>query len=179
MKKVLMISTVAFVFVAIGLFVRGYTASSPAAQETISGDWTAKVKQTDRGAVLWLSLNRNSDTGKGRFQMSGDFPLRDFSGLNPNANSNTQFALQREAGVVLFEGLFKDGRGVGDFRFTPNSGFISTMRNMGYGDLSVDKLFSMAMHDVGLKFINELKSLGYENIPVNKLIAMGIHGADG
>src|SRR5688572_14453836 len=94
MKKILMISTVAFVFLAIGLLARGYTASPSAAQETITGDRTAKVKQSDKGAVLWLSLNRNGDAGKGRFQMSSDFPLRDFTGLNPNANSNVQFSLQ-------------------------------------------------------------------------------------
>src|SRR5215831_8579316 len=179
MKKVLIITTTAMLFAALGLLSRGGVASSEAAQETITGDWTASVKQTDRGPVLWLSLNRNRDAGRGYFQMSSDFPLQDFTGLNPNANSNVQFSLQREAGVVLFDGLFKDGRGVGDFRFTPNSGFISTMRNLGYDDLSVEKLFSMTMHDVGVKFINELKALGYDKIPVNKLIAMRIHGADG
>src|SRR5215831_17641057 len=179
MKKVMIVSTVAFVFVAIGLLARGYTAPSPAAQETIAGDWTAKVKQTDRGPVLWLSLNRNTDAGKGRFQMSSDFPLQDFTGLNPTANSNVQFSLQREAGVVLFDGLFKDGRGVGDFKFTPNSGFISTMRNLGYEELTTEKLFSMTIHDVSAGFINELKSFGYDKIPVNKLIAMRIHGVSG
>lgn len=179
MKKALMISTVVLVFTAIGLFARGYTAPSPAAQETITGDWTAKVKQTDRGSVLWLSMNRNTDVRRGRFQMSRDFPLQDFTGLNPNANSNVQFTLQREAGTVLFDGLFKDGRGVGDFKFTPNGGFVSTMRNLGYDDLPVEKLFVMAVHDVSTRFINELKSLGYDKIPVDKLIAMRIHGVDG
>src|SRR5262245_21478667 len=179
MKKALIINATVLVFAALCLLARGGTASSPVAQETITGDWTAKVKQTDRGPVLWLSLNRNTDAGKGRFQMSSDFPLQDFTGLNPNADSNAQFTLQREAGVVLFDGLFKDGRGVGDFRFTPSNGFISTMRSLGYDELSVEKLFSMTMHDVGMKFINELKALGYDKIPVNQLIAMRLHGADG
>src|SRR5262249_29246239 len=128
MKKALMIAIVALLPAAFGLFTRGYTAPSPAVQETISGDWTAKVKQTDRGPVLWLSLNRNPDTRKGRSQMSGDIPLQDFTGLNPNANSSAQFTLRREAGVIFFDGLFKDGRGVGDFRFTSNDGFIAAMR---------------------------------------------------
>ncbi|MGH9855982.1 MAG: hypothetical protein ACREBD_39605, partial [Blastocatellia bacterium] len=179
MKKALIIITIAIVFAALGVLAHGGGTSSPVAQETITGDWTAKVRQTDRGAVLWLSLNRNTDAGKGRFQMSSDFPLPDFTGLNPNANSNVQFTLQREAGVVLFDGLFKDGRGVGDFKFTPNASFISTMRNLGYDDLSVEKLFSMTMHDVSTSFINELKSFGYDKVPVNKLIAMRIHGVSG
>jgi hypothetical protein len=177
MKKALMISTAALVFAAIGLFARGHTAPLPVAQETITGDWTAKVKQTDRGAVLWLSLNRSSEPGRGRSQMSHDFPLQDFTGLNPNANSNVQFTLQREAGTVFFDGLFKDGRGVGDFKFTPNNGFISTMRNLGYDNLSSEKLFSMAFLDVSTNFISELKSLGYDKVTLDQLFGLRALGA--
>jgi hypothetical protein len=80
------------------------------------------------------------------------------------------------AGVVVFDGLFKDGRGVGDFRFTPNGGFVSRMRELGYADLPTEKLFSMTIHDVSTRFIGELKSFGYDKVPVDKLIAMRIHG---
>ena len=172
MKKVLVISTVALVFAAIGMLKRSYTAPSAAVQETISGDWTAKVKQTDRGSVLRLSLNHGSEDRKGRSQMSSEFPLQDFTGLNPNANSNVQFTLRREAGTVFFDGLFKDGRGVGDFRFTPDSGFVSTMRNLGYENLTTEKLFTMAVLDVSSKYINEMKSLGFDRPDLDQLIGL-------
>jgi hypothetical protein len=172
-----MISTAALVCAAIGLFARGYTAPSPIAQETIASDWTAKVKQTDRGAVLWLSLNRSSESWRGRSQMSSDFPLQDFTGLNPNANSNVQFTLQREAGTIFFDGLFKDSRGVGDFKFTPNGGFVSTMRNLGYDNLSSEKVFSMAFLDVSTNFISELKSLGYDKLTLDQLCGLRALGA--
>jgi hypothetical protein len=180
MKKTLMITAIALVFAAVGLLPRIYSAPSSSAQETISGDWTAKVKQTDKGPVLWLSLNHVSDRGKDRSQMSCDFPLQDFTGLNPNANSNVQFTLRREAGVVFFDGLFKDGRGVGDFRFTPNDGFIATMRNLGYDNLTAEKLFSMAVLDVSTSYVNELKSLGYDKLSLDKLFglrALGVTAA--
>src|SRR5262245_7643172 len=180
MKKVLIISTVALVIAAIGLLTRGYAAPSPAVQETITGDWTAKVKQTDKGPMLWLSLNRNTDMRNGGFQMNSDLPLREFTGLNPNANSNVQFTLQRVAGAVFFDGLFKDGKGVGDFKFTPNSGFIARMRNLGYDGLTTEKLFTMAVLDVNAKFINELKSLGYDRPALDQLIglrALGVTAA--
>lgn len=180
MKKVLMISAIALVFAAIGLLERSYTAPSPTVQETITGDWTAKVKQTDRGPVVWLSLNQGSDWRKGRSQMSSDFPLQAFTGLNPNANSNVQFTLQREACTIFFEGLFKDGRGVGDFKFTPNGGFIATMRNLGYDNLSAEKLFSMVALDVSTIYINELKSLGFDQLPLDQLFglrALGVTAA--
>jgi hypothetical protein len=180
MMKALIISAIALGVAVLGLLNRGYTAPSPAVQETISGDWTAKVKQTDRGPVLWLSLNHSSEGHKGRSQMSRDFPLQEFSGLNPNANSNVQFTLQREAGTVFFEGLFKDGRGVGDFKFTPNSGFISTMRSLGYDNLTTENLFSMVALDVDTNFINEMKSLGYDKLTLDQLFglrALGVTAA--
>jgi hypothetical protein len=172
MKKIMMISAAALALTAIGLLARGYTAPSPAAQETITGDWTAKVKQSDKGPVLWLSLNHGSEGRRRRSQTSSNFPLQDFTGLNPNANSNVQFTLQREAGTVFFEGLFKDGKGVGDFKFTPNGGFIATMRNLGYDDLTTEKLLSMALLDVSANFINELKSLGYDKLSLDQLFGM-------
>lgn len=172
MKKAFMIAIVALPLAALGLITRGYTAPSPALQETISGDWTAKVKQTDRGKVLWLSLNHGSEGRRHRSQMSSDFPLQDFTGLNTNASANVQFTLRREAGTVFFDGLFKDGRGVGDFRFDPNGGFIATMRSLGYDGLTTEKLFTMAVLDVSSNFINEMKSLGFDNPTFDQLISL-------
>jgi hypothetical protein len=172
MKKILMISAIAFVIAAPGLLTRGYTAPSPAVQETITGDWTAKVKQTDKGPSLWLSLHRNTDKRNGGFQMNREIPLQEFTGLNPNANSSVQFTLAHDAGTVFFDGLFKDGRGVGDFKFTPNRGFIATMRNLGYDGLTTEKLFTMAVLDVSANFINELKTLGYDKVDLDQVIAL-------
>jgi hypothetical protein len=172
MKKVLMTSAIALALAASGLLTRGYTAPSPAVQETISGDWTAKVKQTDKGPVLWLSLNRNTDRHKDGYQMNTEIPLRDFTGLNPNANSNVQFTLAHDAGTVVFDGLFKDGRGVGDYRFTPNSGFISTMKNLGYDGLTTEKLFTLALLDVSASYINEIKSIVSAKPDLEQLISL-------
>ena len=180
MKKVLMFGALALGLSTFGWLARAHTSPSPAVQQTITGDWTAKVKQTDRGAVLWLSLNQSSDGRRGRNQMSSDFPLDAFTGLNPNANSNVQFTLQREAGTIFFEGLFKDGKGVGEFRFTQNDGFIATMRNLGYDNLTAEKLFSMVALDIGTSYINELKSLGYDKLPLDQLFglrALGVTAA--
>jgi hypothetical protein len=171
MKKVSIILTVALVISAAGLLTRGYTA--PAVQETINGEWTAKVKQTDSGPMLWLSLNRNTDRRKGEFQMNSEIPLQEFTGLNPNADSNVQFTLSRDAGAVVFDGFFRDGKGVGDFKFTPNSGFIATMKKQGYSNgLTTEKLFAMTILDVSVTFVYELKSIGYDKPELDQLIAL-------
>jgi len=177
MKRALIACSITLI--AAAWLVYGVTRPSVAAQESITGDWTAKIRETPLGTVLWLSTTSNSADGRRNWQMSNDFPLSDFSGLNPNAGANAQFSMQREAGTVVFTGLFSNGKGVGEFRFTPSGAFINTMRGLGYEELSTDKLFTMTIHDVGTRFIGELKSLGYDKVPVNKLIAMRIHRADG
>ncbi|MCI0665087.1 MAG: hypothetical protein L0220_28825, partial [Acidobacteria bacterium] len=147
---------------------------SSVSQEPITGDWTAKVKETDKGRMLWLSLTTVRDGRNNYSQSSFDLPLQDFSGLNPDANANVQFTLNREAGTVAFNGIFKDGKGVGDFRFTPSAAFIGAMRNLGYEDLSSEKLFAMAIHDVNTKFVSEMKALGYTNLSTGNLISFRI-----
>src|SRR5262249_1768832 len=169
--KALITTVAASIVITYGLVAHNVVRPSVVAQETITGDWTAKIRETGRGSMLWLSLSRKEAVGKG-FQMSTDIPLGDFTGLNPNSGTDAQFSLKRDAGAVVFTGLFRNGNGVGEFRFTPNGGFVSTMQNLGYDGLTTEKLFTMAIHDVGTGFINELKSLGYEKVPLNKLIAM-------
>lgn len=178
------LSVAGLIVISASLLAAGMARPAAAAQESITGDWTGKVRETSRGGpVLWLSLMRREgrdDEKRGRFQTSFDVPLSNFAGLNPNAGGETQFSLQREAGAVAFTGLFRNGNGVGEFRFSPDGGFVTRMQNLGYNEtLTTEKLFSLAVHDVGTNFISELKSLGYDRIPLDKLLAMRIHGADG
>src|SRR5262245_7501445 len=172
MKRITLTTATILATTALAILAYSLTKPSVAAQGTIRGDWTAKVKQTDKGPVLWLSLNHDSDRRWGRSQTSSDFPLQAFTGLNPNANSNVQFTLQREAGTILFEGLFKDGKGVGDFRFEPNSGFIATMRSLGYDGLTTEKIFTLAVLDVRSNYINVMKSLGFDKPGLDQLIGL-------
>src|SRR5262245_22633286 len=212
MKKALTVIAAILITLTISGFRDG-DAGVPV-QETITGDWTAKVKENSK---LWLSFQYESSSSSG-VNITGDrwfnnhtemfdTPLEQFSGFNPNASGNVQFSLNREAGVVVFDGLFRDGRGVGNFRFTASSSFITAMRSLGYDNLSVSKLFAMALYDINTSFVREMKSLGlddlsssklislrifnvnrefiqsmkslgYENLPTSKLIAFRVHGID-
>ena len=175
MKKALITAA----FIAVALAAYGLSGPASLAQETITGDWTAKVRQSDKGPRLWLTLTSSSENGKNRFNSSFELPLQDFSGLTTNAGSNAAFSLQREAGVVVFTGLFSDGKGVGEFRFTPNRGFVSALNGQGRDRVTTDELFAMTVHDVSTAFINELKSHGYDKVSVDNLIGMRIHRVDG
>src|SRR5262245_5699120 len=112
-----------------------HAARGAAAQEQVTGDWSAKVRDTDKGKKLWLELRSEAPDKWRQFNMSSsDYDLEDFTGFNPNANGATQFALSREAGAIVFTGLVSEGKGVGEFRFTPNTSYLAAMRNLGYDD---------------------------------------------
>src|SRR5262249_12648810 len=70
LKKLVITATLIVIALA------AYDFSKPAllAQETITGDWTAKVRQTDKGPRLWLTLNSSAENGKHRFNSSFELP---------------------------------------------------------------------------------------------------------
>src|SRR5215471_10592021 len=100
----------------ISVVVYCYSPSVSAVQEQIKGDWTAKVKETTKGRELWLSLRSDkSEDGRNFNNWGMEMPLQEFRGLDAAAAGQVQFNLMREAGTVTFDGLFKDGNGVGSF----------------------------------------------------------------
>src|SRR5262249_825666 len=137
----------AFIFAVIILLV--YSASggtAPVMQDSISGDWTARIKDTTRGKEVLLQLRierSDKEESWGGWNWGMNLPLQDFRGLDQNASGQTQFAFAKEAGSIVFDGLMKDGNGVGSFKFTPSGGFISAMRGLGYDNLTSEKLLSM------------------------------------
>src|SRR5215475_2229959 len=162
-----------------GLALWSRAASGAAAQEQVTGDWSAKVRDTDNGKKLWLELRSEAPDKSHGFNMSSsDYNLEDFTGFNPNANGATQFTLNREAGDIVFTGLVSDGKGVGDFRFTPNGAYLAAMRNLGYDDIESDKQFALALHDVSTRFVREMRTWGFVKLPLDKLIAFRIFKVD-
>ncbi|HYE72448.1 MAG TPA: hypothetical protein VEF04_03920 [Blastocatellia bacterium] len=149
------------------------------AQETRKGEWVGRVRERDGRSKLWVQIYENRESKDGRehySQMSFDLDVQELSGFN--STSTSQFTLKREAGTIVFDGLFKDGKGIGDYTFTPNAGFVAAMNSLGYSDLKPEKLFSMTIFNVTTGFINEMKSIGYTNIPQDKLISMRIFKVD-
>lgn len=149
------------------------------AQETRKGEWVGRVRERDGRSRLWVQLYENRDTKDGRenySQSSFEIETQELSGFNPASTS--QFTLKREAGTIVFDGLFKDGKGLGDYTFTPNAAFISAMSSLGYNEIKPEKLFTMTIFNVTTGFINEMKSLGYTDIPQDKLISMRIFKVD-
>jgi hypothetical protein len=136
MRKAIVMTSVA-VCALVASFAANAKLVAPAnaAQEAIKGEWVARVRETDKGNKLWLQLYRsrekdsNKDGREHHSQMSFDIEPQELSGFN--ASSTSQFSLRREAGEVVFSGLFQNGKGLGDYTFTPSAAFVTAMRALG------------------------------------------------
>ena len=148
-----------------------------ASADTLRGAWTASAEEPGK---IHLSISRKNN------QNSTTFATSAFSGLSEaqirSANSTpVQFAMNREAGNVSFEGTFKGGYGGGSFTFEPNPAYLSAIRSMGIStdglvskrDSLDETLMSLAIHDVSTAYIRSMQALGYRE-SLDKYLAMRI-----
>ncbi len=160
-------------FVAVTFFVSFLTISTDVkvlAQETTTGEWTAKISEKEPDKIQ-LSFSRRTAKGGNNMHGSG-FSFGDLQGLSreqiAKANVPVKFQLVREAGTIDCEGTFNNGRGSGTFRFTPNQTFVSAMQSRGFS-LNEDKLFAATTLNLTTAFVDDLKSMGFENLDTEDL----------
>src|SRR5689334_6881148 len=143
----------------ISVLVLAFAALASAQQ--VTGTWTAFVSKKDNDR-LNFQFRRAEDR---RSNMGTDIRLSELSGLSTEAlateSRDVKFSLTRDAGVVSFEGHFRDGAGVGNYSFAPNADYVKEMAALGYSGLDDKKLFEMAMIDVTRAYTRELQSLGF------------------
>ena len=76
------------------------------------------------------------------------FSFDEISGLTKKeteeSNSEVNFQIDREAGTISCVGIFRDGKGIGEFTFTPKPSFISELKSRGV-DFPERKLFSATL----------------------------------
>ncbi len=141
-----------------------------AAFAATEGAWTASLdeKHPDR---IYFNITRGRTHNVGTTMRLTNFAGLTSAQINAATMTPVQFAMRREAGNVAFEGTFRNGKGAGQFTFTPNAGFLDTVRSMGV-DLKREKrrhrdwneddeLFSLAFHDVSTAFIRSMIAEGY------------------
>lgn len=85
--------------------------------------------------------------------------------LQATTSTPVNLKLDRDAGTVILEGTFKNGDGAGQFTFTPNRSYETSLKAIGI-DFDVtdhrseeDQLFSLAVVDVSLAYAQTMKSL--------------------
>ncbi|RKI08170.1 4-hydroxy-3-methylbut-2-enyl diphosphate reductase [Corallococcus sp. AB030] len=138
-----------------------------AAEAQRTGTWGAYVKEQQ----LQLSL-QPKDRPDSHHGFSA--PLADFQGLSTAEGSSAPFKLVREAGTFDFEGRFKDGQGVGTWRFTPDASFTKKLSELGIPKPDADEQFLLASVNVGPQRVQALAAVGQKVITVDELVQVGI-----
>lgn len=158
-------------------------ASQPAATAEVSGTWTAEIHS---GRVFLQTrtspppdANRTGDW-RGDWSMGHTMPIEDIAGLANDEHltaASLKFELHREAGTLLFDGAFRDGRGAGLFTFAPRPEFTNEMKRLGYDvDTTPWRRYQMAMQDVGPRYIKALESEGFAKLTLDEITRARNHG---
>ena len=158
------------------------------AQTTLTGDWKAGFdgEKTDK---IYVSFERRTDKGE-RNQVGQSYELAELQGLSrEQAKGAVKFSLIREAGTIDCEGVFKDGKGAGTFRFTANPQFVSAMKSRGfdfetpsrhsYENEPENRLFAAATLNVTTALADDLLTAKFENLDVEDLFKAAIFKVNG
>jgi hypothetical protein len=149
----------------------------------IDGAWTASTdeKRPDR---LYVNITRGNHHNNGSTMRISDFALLTRAQIDAATMTPVRFEMRREAGISVFEGTFRKGKGAGQFTFTANRGYIDAVRALGVPfDLSgkrhrrnqseEEELFTLALHDVSTSFIKSMQAIGFK-VSLEKYLEMRI-----
>lgn len=142
----------------------------------LTGQWTmGGLVLQDR---VLFSIQCCGGTG---FNVSSSMPvpLAQFRGLTraqlDSGGAVMQFQMVRDAGTLQLQGYLDNGKGGGTFMFVPNVSYANEMRSLGYSDLSIERMFMLALHDISPAFVREMNALGIHPQSTEQLVTMGIH----
>ena len=162
-----------FIIVTIGSYVI-------VAQSAITGTWTAnnynwnrKKKDSTKSRDTHIQLSfRYEITKNGKThnnQHGSTYAFDRISGLTKaqteGSSSEVSFRIVREAGTIECQGVFRNGKGIGEFRFVPNKSFADSMKSKGF-ELSDSRMFSAASLDLKMADVDDLMSAGFQNLTV-------------
>jgi hypothetical protein len=182
-SKILFHSFLALIVIVIGNYV--------IVAQTLTGTCRAEVK-SEKPDRIQLSFSRDSING-GRNNMSSDFSYSDVKGLTREqalAGGQIRFSLEREAGTIVCDANFTNGKGVGTFTFTPNQSFVDAMKSRGFDfndsknkyndneDRTIDRLFAATTLNVTTALADDLLSANFGKLYVDDLFKAAIFKVD-
>jgi len=140
----------------------------------IHGAWTAESEGSGR---MHINLTRH-DNNFGETMNVADFTGLSAATLDAVTQTPVKFELRREAGTIALEGTFKNGDGAGQFTFTPNPSYASTLRTLGVTfdddkEWTDSRLMEMAVLDVSTDYIRSMQAEGFHETG-NKYVEMRI-----
>jgi hypothetical protein len=185
-SKTLFQSFLALIVIVIGNYVI-------VAQNTLTGDCKAEVK-SEKTDKIQLSFSRSSERGNNN--MSSGFSFSDLKGITREqalAGGQIRFSLEREAGTILCDANFVNGKGSGSFTFTANQSFVEAMKSRGFdfekndswknknkdkgddedfndGNRTVDRLFAATTLNVTTALADDLLASNFGKLDVGDLL---------
>lgn len=138
-------------------------------------DWGHKRKDKDDDYKkenyenkIHLNFTYQSEKG-GRNSHGSMFSFDDLEGLSKSQtlgdNSTVNFRLVREAGTINCEGIFRKGKGIGEFTFTPNQAFADAMKTRGF-EFSERRMFSATTLNLTTADVDDLLSANFPNLTI-------------
>src|SRR5688572_7591458 len=162
--------------IAVPAIVLWSLTASAQSTDVVEGTWTARYagKRGQPGDTTRVYLQFNYETSN----MGHTWPASELRGLDLSRDAdNIAVELRREAGTIKMTGNVRARRGFGIFDFIPNAEFARDVGvARGRRELTPERLFSLAVHDVSRSYIQLLAALGYANLDLDDLLAMRIHG---
>jgi hypothetical protein len=121
------------------------------------GEWAAIIRN-DKIHIEFAGLHWN--TGR-------QFLVSEFGNLP--AGQPGSFRLQREAGTIVFEGVFNSSSGKGTYKFEENQAFKSFLANQGFSNISPELMLNIFFTNINTAYFDFLKSNGYLPITMDQL----------
>ena len=188
-SKILFRSFLALIVIVIGNYVI-------VAQNTLTGTCKADVRaeKTEKTDKIYLSFSRDTEKG-GKNNMGSTFAYSDVKGLTREqalAGGQIRFSLEREAGTIVCDANFVNGKGVGTFTFTGNQSFVDAMKSRGFDfsrnnsknkynddeDNTVDRLFAATTLNVTTALADDLLSANFGKLETEDLFKAAIFKVD-
>lgn len=155
-------------------------APESASAQDASGTWETHIHAgDDHPERVDLSLRLDREGDRGNWQMGLSVEAADLIGISDTqlrgSTADVRFEIRREAGTFAFDGDIRDGRGTGFYTFTADSAYVARMAELGYPNLSSERLFGFATQDVTTAYVGELQTLGYRDLAERDLWKFAIH----
>jgi len=160
-------------FLALGFAL--LAAISSAAQDRIQGSWAALVKEETIHFKMTIFMDEDGDLGE--WNTSVALRQTDLKGLQL-VDKEHEFQLQRDAGKILFQGLFSGKGGHGDFEFIPAPDFASFLGREGFDEITDRKLLSLCLYDAGRNYIRDMKQAGLGDLTLSRIVSFAVHRVD-
>jgi hypothetical protein len=164
-----------------------------AQDDALTGECKADVRaeKSDKQDKIQLSFSRRTEKG-GFNNMGSSYAYSDIKGLSREqalAGGQIRFSIEREAGTIVCDANFVNGKGTGTFVFTPNMSFVDAMKSRGFDfsqnkgkssdeDSVVNRLFAATTLNVTTALADDLLSANFGKLDVEDLFKAAIFKVD-